>query len=322
MNLIKMSTIIFFLKTSVRPLMLFSFFVSMVLVISFSCSKKTPDTPVAMVPERLTLSAVNESILIGGTTSFLIKYFNGLGVEAAVPAGIIWSVSNPAIATVDQQGMATGVSVGQTEIMITYKTITAKALLNVVANNTQIAVVEIAPNPIDLLLNENITLTAMVKNINGDLIPGKTITWETDSVEYADINATSGLATAKGYGTAHITAIADGIKSSPALVHVIRRGDFSGMSSNGMAKLKIEGGVLNLQTTSGFLVSTGPPDLRIYLGNNNTNIDGAVEVASLTDRSGAQTWNLPASVKILDYRYVIVWCKQFGGTYGVADMGQ
>ncbi len=317
-----MSANISFLKAFLRPVTFFCFFISFVLVITFSCSKKTPDIPIAMVPERLTLSAVNESVLIGGTTGFIIKYFNGLGVEAPVPGGIVWSVGNPAIATVDQQGIATGVSAGQTEVMVTYKTITAKALLNVVANDTQIAVVEIEPDIIELLLAGSATLTAVVKNINGDIIPGKTIQWETDSVEYADINATSGQVTAKGYGTAHITATADGIKSSPAIVQIIRRGDFSGMNSSGTAKLKIESGVLKLQTTSAFLVSAGPPDLRIYLGNNDNNIDGAVEIASLPDRSGAQDWNLPASVKMLDYRYVIVWCKQFGGTYGVADLGQ
>ena len=88
-----------------------------------------------------------------------------------------------------------------------------------------------------------------------------------------------------------------------------------------MAKLKIENGILKLQTSSDFGVMTSPPDLRIYLGTNNSNINGALEVASLTQRNGAQSWNIAAPTAITQYRYVIVWCKQFGGTYGVADLG-
>ena len=78
--------------------------------------------------------------------------------------------------------------------------------------------------------------------------------------------------------------------------------------------------MLKLQTTSNFSVASAP-DLRIYLGNNNNNINGAIEIATLTMRSGMQSWNIPGTVTITQYRYVIVWCKQFGGVYGVADLG-
>jgi hypothetical protein len=44
-------------------------------------------------------------------------------------------------------------------------------------------------------------------------------------------------------------------------------------------------------------------------------------VASLTLRTGAQSWNVAAPTTIAQYKYAIVWCKQFGGTYGVADLG-
>ena len=297
------------------------YILGMTLILSAACSKKTADTPIATVPERLEVTPDNESVAIGGSAAFSVIYFNTLGAEAPAPAGITWSSNNALIATVDQQGNATGISAGQAEIKAAYKNVSAKALFTVVASSTQVAIVEIIPPLKELKLNEVFSLTATAKDINGNLISGKAVTWETDNALNATINTTPGQVTAKAYGTANISATADGIKSSPAMVQVIRIGNFMDMSSTGTAKLKIENGILKLQTSTDFFVSSGPPDLRIYLGNTNNSIDGAVEIASLTTRSGAQSWNMPAGLNITDYRYVIVWCKQFGGTYGVADLG-
>ena len=105
------------------------------------------------------------------------------------------------------------------------------------------------------------------------------------------------------------------------MVQDIRKVNFTGMGSAGAAKLQIENNILKIETTAEFLVAGGPPDLRIYMGNNNDNIDGSVEIATLNDRDGMQSWNIPSTVQIGQYRYVIVWCKQFGGTYGVSDLG-
>jgi hypothetical protein len=91
------------------------------------------------------------------------------------------------------------------------------------------------------------------------------------------------------------------------MVQVIRRGTFSGSGSAGIAKLKIVNGILQLQTSAAFSVSTGAPDLRIYLSPNSGNVNGAVELASLNNRKGAQTFNIPAGVTIGQYRYAIVW---------------
>jgi uncharacterized protein YjdB len=296
------------------------FILGISLLLISSCSKKSADTPAVMIPERIVISPESKSVVTGDTAMFSIMYYNTLGAEAAAPPGITWASSDASIATVNQ-GIANGVSAGQVEIKATYKNSIAKTLLTVVAGNTQTATVEIEQKVVELKLNESFTLTALAKDVNGNTVAGKIFSWETDSAEYATINAATGEAMAKGYGTANITVSADGIKSSPAMVQVIRIGNFSQMASTGAAKLKIENGILKLQTSTDFSVSAGPPDLRIYLGNSNNNINNALEIASLNDRKGMQSWNIAGIVNITQYRYVIVWCKQFGGVYGVADFG-
>ncbi len=286
-----------------------------------ACSKKSADTAPAIVPERLEITPASNSVNINATAQFTLKFFNNTGQQTGVPATVSWSSANTSIVTVTQQGLATGIGAGQTEIKATYNSITTTALLTVVSNNTQLASVMVMPADLqEIKLNETATLTVVGKNSTGNIINGLNFLWQSNNNSFVEVNST-GTVTGKAYGTADITASSSGIQSAPATVQVIRRGNFSGSGSTGMAKLKIENGILKLQTTADFGVMASPPDLRIYLGNNNSNVNGALEVASLAQRSGVQSWNIATPTTITQYRYAIVWCKQFGGTYGVADLG-
>lgn len=286
-----------------------------------SCNKSA-NVPPALIPERLEMSPVNNSIIIGATAQFTLKFYNNTGQEAAVPATVSWLSSNPAIATVNGQGLVTGITAGQVEIKAFYNSIVATALLTVVINNNQLATVNItnvSGGVQEMLLNQNATLTAEGRNIIGQAIPGLVFTWASTNSSLVDIN-NAGQVTGKAYGTANVTATSSNIQSSPVMIQVIRMGNFVNMGSQGKAKLKIENNVLKLQTTSDFFVSNAP-DLRIYLTNSTSSISGALEVATLSQRTGAQSWNIAASTTITQYRYVMVWCKQFGGNYGHADLG-
>lgn len=286
----------------------------------FSCSKKSPDTPMVMVPERLEINPASNSIKIGETATFSLKYFNTLGEESPLPPGIVWSSSQANVATVSTLGVANALRAGQTEIIAKRNSIEAKALLTVVSTDNEIASITIESGNKELLINDTTTLIAVARNINNQVITGKTFTWQ-GSNNAAVYLSSSGSVKGLAWGTSDIRASADGKVSSPVMVQVIRRGNFSGAGSKGTSKLKFENNLLQLQTSADFSVAAGPPDLRIYLGNNSGNASGAVEIGTLNIRSGLQTWNIPANVTIGQYRYVIVWCKQLGGLYGVADLG-
>jgi len=216
-----------------------SFFIPGAILLMIAGCSKSPDTPAAIIPERIEMTTGSQSITIGGMVTLNIAYYNTLGVVATTPAGIMWTSSNMAIATVNQQGIVTGASAGQAEIKATYNNARATALVTVVANNSQTAIVEISPGIKELVLNEAFTPAATAKDINGNVLAGKTFTWKTDNALYAGINSSTGQVNAMGYGTANITATTDGIQSSPAMIQVIRTGNFMTMGSTGAAKLKI-----------------------------------------------------------------------------------
>jgi len=299
-------------KTYMQKIILF--FVAIIFWVA--CSKKSEDVAPTQIPERLEFVNVNRSISINDTAHFRLNFYDKLGNQVNPPAGIVWSSSNAEVASIIN-GIATGKGGGQTTIKATYNQIEATALLTVVADNNQVATVTLEASK-EVKLNEPITLQAIVKNNLGQVLTGHTITWESDNSNLVSVNS-AGVVLGIGYGTANIKATVEGIQSNTSMVQVIRTGNFAN-GSTGTTKLKIENGVLKLFTSSNFMASTSPPDLRIYLSNSN-NATGAYEIATLSQRSGMQTWNLPASIAINDYRYVLVWCKQYGGVYGLADLG-
>jgi Bacterial Ig-like domain (group 2)/Electron transfer DM13 len=294
---------------------------------SFAACKKAgedvPVPPVVTVPERLEITPTTSSILTGQTAQFTLKFYNNLGVLAATPSGIVWSSSNTAIATVNNTGLASAIAVGQTNIKAMYNTISATAAVTVVANSNVLSTITITPATTqEVLLNGTINLSAQGTNLAGGVITGLTFNWMSDAATSVQVSS-AGMATGLAYGSANVTATANGIQSAPTMVQVIRQGNFVGQNSMGMAKLKIENGTLKLQTSSTFSVASAP-DLRIYLTNTPTIIAGAVQIAPLSTAGqtmGARSWNVPAGVTITQYRYALVWCAQFGGVYGVADFG-
>jgi hypothetical protein len=86
-----------------------------------SCSKKTADTPLPTVGERLEISPASAALLKGATFPFSLKYFNEVGKEATPPSGVVWTSKNESIAVVNPQGLVTGIAPGQVEISATYK---------------------------------------------------------------------------------------------------------------------------------------------------------------------------------------------------------
>lgn len=274
------------------------------------------------IPERLEIAPGNANIFTGTTAVFTVTYYNSAGVVAPVPPGVIWSSLNTAVATVNQQGVVTGVGAGQTTVRATLNSIQANATVTVTANQ-QLATIVLSPSALlEVNLNQTAPVTATGRNSSGDIINGLVFTWASSNNSLVTVDNT-GLVRGVAYGTANVTATSASVSSPPLMVQVIRSGNFNGaFGSTGQAKLKIENGVLKLETSVNFSVSTGAPDLRIYLSASTTSIANSVEVATLNQRFGMQSWNVPAissqgqPVNITTFPFVLVWCKQFGGNYG------
>lgn len=78
---------------------------------------------------------------------------------------------------------------------------------------------------------------------------------------------------------------------------------------------------LLLKFSSDFSTETGP-DLDVYLSNTPKPEAGSKKIEALKSISGAQEYELPADIKLEDYKYVIIHCTQFNHFWGNATLGE
>ncbi len=140
-------------------------------MLAFSSCKKTPDTPAAMVPERLEISPASTSMLIGETKNFSVLFYNDIGQLVPAPAGVVWNSANPSVFSVSSSGLVRGISPGQGKLEVSYKNAVAEALVSVAADNQQLATITLTPHDmLRLTLNQNATVSAAGKTNSGVIV--------------------------------------------------------------------------------------------------------------------------------------------------------
>jgi acid phosphatase type 7 len=92
------------------------------------------------------------------------------------------------------------------------------ATVTVSGCNVPVATVTLSPTAINLQIGQTSQLTVTLKDANGNVLTGRTVTWSSDNGSVATVSGT-GLVTAAGVGTATITATSEA-KSGTASVTV------------------------------------------------------------------------------------------------------
>jgi uncharacterized protein YjdB len=129
---------------------------------------------------------------------------------------VIWASSNQSAITVSATGLATGVAPGSTTITATSKGITGTAQITV--TDLPVASVNVRPQSDTLTIGQTRQLAATLKDANGNVLTGLTVTWTSSNQSAATVSAT-GLVKAIAQGSVTITATASG-KSGTALFTV------------------------------------------------------------------------------------------------------
>jgi len=172
-------------------------------------------------------------------------------------------------------------------------------------------------------------------NYVGKKIENPKVSWSSSDSSVLAITE-DGLATGVDFGTATVTATltteeeqltitnSDIVTvSSATLTESI---EFLGTivtTSNyeleGSYTLKVhedENNVLRLSLGEDYKASTSLPGLYIYLGNNPNSVADAYEIGPVTVFEGAHFYDLPSTISIYDYSYILYWCKPFGVKVG------
>ncbi|HMG69747.1 MAG TPA: Ig-like domain-containing protein, partial [Gemmatimonadaceae bacterium] len=170
--------------------------------------------PVASV----TVSPSAASVVVGATQQLTATTKDSTD---AVLTGrsVTWSSSNTAFATVDANGLVTGVAAGSATITATSEGKSGTSAITVTATSVPVATVTVDPTSASIVTGVTQQLTATTTDAAGNTLTGRNIAWTSDVGSVATVDASTGLVTGVGSGTATITATSEG-KSGTAVITV------------------------------------------------------------------------------------------------------
>ncbi len=98
---------------------------------------------------------------------------------------------------------------------------------------------------------------------------------------------------------------------------IIATGNFtSGVhTTSGIAKVYNDGGTKRLWLEN-FKTDNGP-DLKVYLAKD-INASTFINISNLRSVNGNQNYDISGMPDLAQYKYVLVWCQQFGVLFGSA----
>jgi uncharacterized protein YjdB len=166
--------------------------------------------PVASV----TVTPSSANIAITGTVQLTATPKDANG-NPLTGRAISWSSSNSAIASVNGSGLVTGVSAGG-PVTITATSEGQSGTASITVAGAPVASVTVAPPSASVQAGQTQQLTATLKDANGNVLTGRTVTWSSGNTTVASVNS-SGLVTAKVAGSATITATSEGQSGTSAI---------------------------------------------------------------------------------------------------------
>ncbi|HYE65649.1 MAG TPA: Ig-like domain-containing protein, partial [Pyrinomonadaceae bacterium] len=188
---------------------------------AFTPGTRNDGSPFVATPmiNRIEVSPASETVLVGARQQFTARAFDDRGQELS---GIIfqWRSSSTSVATIDQNGLATGVSQGTSEIKAFARGVQSMPAILTVRQPVPILTrIEITPSSTTAPVGGTRQFTARGFDQNEREITGLTFSWTSGDVSVATIDQ-SGLATPVNPGMTKITVMAQGISGS-AILNVV-----------------------------------------------------------------------------------------------------
>lgn len=280
------------------------------------------------VDPKIELESDQIGLIINEQIQLSPKYLNEFGQEEQVFFN--YSSSNPDLVLVNSAGLVTAKSLGTGFVRIRFGEKAMKALqINVVSDPNEVAVVKVFAEKRTLFPGQKTQMEISVQNLTGQNLTGKAVQWFSENETIATVDQ-SGLVTAMKFGKTDIHAKVTGVKSNPFTVSVAVQqlsGTFvpaGGYRAKGMASLNQENEKLILRFSQDFETSFALGTF-VYLANSTNGQEiraSGLEIAEIR-ANGPHTFDITAKhpeVQITDYKYVIIFCKPAGVTFGFAEM--
>lgn len=283
---------------------------------------------------------------VGTSATLSAELLVRAGTETMVlgKAVMSWTSADPATATVDDEGVVTARSVGQTVMTGTYAGTEPAvvdsprplvATVTVVADRDSVARVSVelpAGTASTLMIGDSFSLQVEIRNLDDEPVVADELSYTNSAPSVLSVDS-SGVVTALSVGSVEVRATADGVTSSalPLIVSeegstgVSRSGQLqgvSGYSATGTVSLvSNRAGVLELVFSDDFASSSGP-DLDVLLSPGETVSPASLNLGDLKSLSGGQNYAVPSGVTLDEFSHVIIHCVAFNVLFARAELGE
>jgi uncharacterized protein YjdB len=173
-----------------------------------------PPVAVASVSVTLTVSSLN-----AGQTTQATATTRDASNNVLTGRVIVWTSSNPAVATVSGSGVVTAVAAGSAQITATSEGVAGSAGLSVTAPPpppVAVASVSVTLTVSSLNPGQTTQATATTRDASNNVLTGRVIVWTSSNPAVAMVSG-SGVVTAVAAGSAQITATSEGKSGSAGL---------------------------------------------------------------------------------------------------------
>lgn len=172
--------------------------------------------PVAITPvpvSSVSVSLASTTITSGQTTQATATARDS--ADTAIPGrAVTWATSNPLVATVSSAGVVTGLLPGTAVITATAEGKSGSATITVTI--IPVASVTVTLDPASVTVGEKSQATATIKDLLGNTVTGREVTWSSSDATLATVDA-SGVVTTLGIGAVDIIATSEGKSGSATL---------------------------------------------------------------------------------------------------------
>ncbi len=183
-------------------------------LISCSKSDKAKTPPIGPVPvATVVVAPASATIATGGTTT-LTATCKAADGDPLTGRTVTWTSNHVNLATVDGNGMVTGVAAGDVVITATCEGVGGTS--NITVSAVPVASVAVTPASATIDQNSTVQLTATPKDGGGTPLTGRLVTWSSDNLAAATVNG-SGKVTGVTPGTANVTATCEGKTGTSAI---------------------------------------------------------------------------------------------------------
>lgn len=269
-------------------------------------------------------------LMIGNTITIEAQYYYNMWVVVENEQ-LIWDSMDESIATVNQVGVISGVSKGQTTITVSSVDEISKDIsITVVEDASQVASVVVTAPETSILVGETLQFSAEALTIDNTAKGDAVFTWITLDTNIATISE-DGLLAGIADGSVGVVATSEGVSSQPFTIMVgndARIGQFMGSGSydaKGTAIMTFNGSDELILTFSDDFSTDFALGTFVYLANvtGGTAVRSQGLEISEVSGNGAQQYNISnvdASVGFDTYKFVVLLCKPASITFGTAEL--